>query len=579
MTATVRYPAGDLTPHGWWHTTHGTPMMRLRAYDGSIDFYLSGGRAIPDRFAAPESVHIPRDGLKGLIPPWKHIDQKGATQDGVSNIDALYDPIEVSLDAMCRGRDGLYTARVVRDLIAAIDAKQQSELSFLSPDLGYWWAPVRWFQGAPPNPLMGAQNRYQKVSLRLRADDGFWRTYDDTHTFSLGYDSLTEEFDFDDADDLGADWPVYFYEEGVGAAGHPYADGAQAAWSVSGTVERGAVIPHATYTSTGDDQVITIELGTIPDVVYPDGAYNDIWGRVALSAGVWAGDGVRARVGRQDIALSRFNSFSETVMAPPRSLPIMPRTGDKFSLVCGAGGDPRMFRVLRNGVPILSHKEVGTGSALGASYRGAGFGVKAAAGTAQASPAWVQRITVGDNTTGTQSGFFTRTNIGDQPMYDDYVCFGPFDALRIWDGPNAAADAYVEFGPLATGQVALLRTDPRDRNVYDLSTISAVPSQQQAGIFQTALNALFSFATAANIVPILSVIQSIFGIFGDPSAPYAPQGNLYRFLSGRFSDASAIPAKSPGNPTVAYHVKVEIVGGDADTKVIASGTPKRRYPL
>jgi hypothetical protein len=56
-------------------------------------------------------VQIKRGGLKGLIPPWKHIDQKGATQDGVSNIDSLYDPIEVGLNLSCRGRDGKYTRR------------------------------------------------------------------------------------------------------------------------------------------------------------------------------------------------------------------------------------------------------------------------------------------------------------------------------------------------------------------------------------------------------------------------------------------------------------------------------------
>ncbi|EUA18481.1 gp15 domain protein [Mycobacterium xenopi 3993] len=38
----------------------------------------------------------------------------------------------------------------MRDLIASIDAKQQSEFSWLTHDLGYWWAPIRWFKGAPP---------------------------------------------------------------------------------------------------------------------------------------------------------------------------------------------------------------------------------------------------------------------------------------------------------------------------------------------------------------------------------------------------------------------------------------------
>jgi hypothetical protein len=67
-------------------------------------------------------------------------------------------------------------------------------------------------------------------------------------------------------------------------------------------------------------------------------------------------------------------------------------------------------------------------------------------------------------------------------------------------------------------------------------------------------------------------IKSLFGI-------RPPQGNLYKYLNGRFSENAAIPPKSPGYPLRPYHVKVEIIGGNADTKVIASGTPLRRWPI
>ena len=96
MTSPVKpdivYPAGELTPHGWWHLTNGTrPTMRLRAYDGSVDFYLLGPYAPPFHDPTmPEAVAL--KSLKGLIPPWQHITQKGATQDGITHVDALLDP-------------------------------------------------------------------------------------------------------------------------------------------------------------------------------------------------------------------------------------------------------------------------------------------------------------------------------------------------------------------------------------------------------------------------------------------------------------------------------------------------------
>lgn len=180
---TVTYPTGPVTPHGQWHIISGThPDVVLRSPDRSVEFWMSGGRAIPDRFAAPEVAHLTE--IKGLIPPWRHIDQKGATQDGVTHIDALYEPTEIEVTVMCKGRDAAHTRRVVRDLYGSLDAINTSELGWFSHDLGYWWTDVRWFKGAPGDPLMGGQQRRQKVSLRLRADDAFWRTYACTATIT-----------------------------------------------------------------------------------------------------------------------------------------------------------------------------------------------------------------------------------------------------------------------------------------------------------------------------------------------------------------------------------------------------------
>src|SRR4029079_5779465 len=114
-----RYPANPITPHGFHHIIRDTiPQVALQSYDDTVVFNLMGGLAIHD-VNTPERVNIVN--IKGLIPPWRTVDQKGATQDGTTFVDALYDPAEVELDVMCKGRNPMYTRRVYRDLIASID--------------------------------------------------------------------------------------------------------------------------------------------------------------------------------------------------------------------------------------------------------------------------------------------------------------------------------------------------------------------------------------------------------------------------------------------------------------------------
>ncbi|MEE3066563.1 MAG: hypothetical protein VYA67_21920 [Actinomycetota bacterium] len=581
VTPAVRLPAGDLTPHGWWHIANDTrPMMRLRAYDGSVDIYLMGGLAPPFHDPMlPEAVAVVD--LKGLIPPWRHIDQKGATEDGVTQIDALYDPIEVQLVADCIARNSPMLRRTYRYLIDSIDAKQESELSWFTQELGYWWAPVRWFQGAPPDPMMRPQMRRQRASLRLRADNGFWRSYDDTALFRFVYDDMVDEFkiDYRESQDLGPNWPQRYTGTGGGycstiAGDELFLHYEEARWFDGTPFQDREVVngPFKDFHTETDNQVVQIELGSIPDYTFQVGCFNDMWARMNRDEdGNWAGDGIRARIGLQGlfgwIELTRFNDFVPTPMYA-RTMLIPPLFYETYTLVCGADGDPRMFRVMRGGLPILSHKEVGAGSALGEDHRGVGWGMHAGPSVfGQKTPAAIKRISAGDNATVTQSGFLKRTNVGDQPMYDDITFFGP-GKVRIYDGPGS--EEYVEFGPLLPNQIVLLRTDPRKRQIEDLTSIP--PTPQHLNAFQAFLKQFESFAFGNNVPPLITQINSLFGI-----AP--PQGNFYQYLNGRFSDNYAIPAKSPGNPAKPYYVKVEIVDGNADSKVLAAGTPLRRYPI
>lgn len=780
----TRYPASDITAAGWWTFATGRrPLMQLKAYDESITIQLLGGLAPPyNDPTTPEAVEL--KSLKGLIPPHKHVQQKGATQDGVTHIDALYDPCEVEMTVACVGKGWAGKSKVVRDVIASIDANQQSELGFFDKANGYWWSDVRWFEGAPPDALDVVHNG-QPLTLRLQADDALWRTYDHTSSFEFSYVDMDDAFSIDYEDDMGPQWPQYYTGSGRGYA---YAGGGLARWSddpdrffftgsrrvVAGpfkdfnadlddvevafqvantpefTVGTGAandawarmgrlddgswdgsgirgrigwgfvrlsafknyqevwhrqenvVIPPVagehfilrcvgrtyslvrsssggTYTvlsrtesgtnlsfmdgahrgvgfgmqaggalitqatpaqvrevlvddelldtfafttteglganwplrfsgvtdayvravggsavwvdnsgtdtqevvlgpympepgetfETEDDyQVVGMEFGRMQEWSFPAGAANDLWARMGHNPdGSWNGYGVRLRLENNVMKLSRFNNFSQTVMKTQVFL-VPPLPNDKWVLVAGYEGNARLFKVVRNGITAMSHKETGTGSAMGAAYRGVGFGMQAGAALlTQATPGFIRRLWAGDNATVSQSGFLERVNIGDQPMYDDYTLFGP-GVFKIYDGPGSTD--FVEFGPLLDNQIVFLRTDPRMNTtlVQDLTVVP--PSPQALSGFQTAVKRLVSFFSARSAVT--DQVLNSFGI-------RTPQGNLYKYLDGRFSDHAAIPAKSPGNKAKPYFVKVEIDDGNADSMIIASGTPKRRYPL
>lgn len=341
----IRYPAGPITPHGAYYLLKGgNPELTLTAFDGSITFHLMGGKSVVDR-TRPESVQVKKDGLKGVIPPWKTITQKGATQDGATFLDALYDPTEIDITAIARGRDGKHLRRVLRDLIGSIDAKQTAELAFFTHQLGKWWVNPRWFK-APQNPMVGAQQKRQELPLELMVDDAFWRTYDDVAQF-----------------------------------------------------------------------------------------------------------------------------------------------------------------------------------------------------------------------TGT-TGFIPRVNVGDQPRFERVTCWGP-GTFHIGNGPGSTD--FVKFGPLLPNQIAQINMHPSKRGVVDLTSVAPTPEEQHT--WQSALDDFLSFITGSDF----TIFESIFGV-------RPPQANLYSLLQGRFSDAAAVPAKSPGNPAPVYYMPVKIEGGSGASRIIMAGTPLRRFP-
>lgn len=541
---TIKYPAGPVTPRGRHHIRKGDlPSVSLQSANDEVVFWLMGGESMPWS-TMPESVQI--KSLKGLIPPWQTIDQQGANEDGTTFIDALYEPIEVELKALVTGRDHKHTRRVARHLLESIDVKKPAELGWRTHELGYWWAPVRWFKTAP-NKYSGSPTE-QEWDLVLRADSGFWQSYPDLASFSFKYEDFVDEFDTNYPDDLGPDWPQYYDGDG---GGYQYSSGGLARWrddpndtftTKSRTVVNG---PYRDFETATDHQVGTIVLGAMPEWSLPSSGANDIWVRMGRNEdGSWNGDGIRARITLGAVTLAAYVNFEqvwERVKRPGLfEAPIIPFVGGRWDLVAGYPDEPRMFKILRNGSPLLTYKETGTASKLGSSWRGVGFGCRAAGALlTQATPATVRRISAGDNGEVTQMGFLERHNAGDQDAYDEYTLYGPAKKFLIANGPGSTE--FVEFGPLGVGEIAHIRTDPRNRQVFDLTERTGAESSP----------ALFG----AN-----------------------PSDTMYRKLNGRFTSDCAIPAKEAGMRVKTYTVACGIQGGNADSRIDAQLTPLRRYP-
>lgn len=561
MPPLMRFPEGPVTPHGAYHILHDRlPQMGLNSFDGTVVFNMLGGLSIADKYLAPGRVEV-KD-IKGLIPPWHTIDQKGATQDGTSFVDALYDRGEVELNVRVVGKDPQDCRRVTRYLMDSLDVKRESELWWFTHQLGRWWAKVRWIN-APVDQVGGIRNRTQDVGLRLGVDQSFWQSYPSIDQFVFTYATASDGFDFFDADDLGSGWTVALSGPGVGWM---YADGGQ----VNSNLINGhtGVARKNGYVSTTNNQVVEIEIGLLNQWFYPFNAYTDIWARLN-NTGTPGTSGVRLRIMRHKLLLSYFTGGTEHVMR--EEIMFFPASvGETFRLIAGEEGNERIFKVMRGGATVWSMLESGTGSPLGASNRGAGLGLHSPG--AETTPS-IRNWSAGDNSTVSQSGFLQRCNVGDQPMWDRYTCFGP-GTFRFWNGPNAGVNEYVEFGPLLPGQVMQLRTDPRKRAVVDLTSTPSTPAEKK--LYESSLLDILSFAGANNAGPLADILGSILGGVGT-GAIIPPQGNPYSMLRGRWS--KALEAKSPGKIAQVRQVKVSIDDGNADSKILVAGTPMRRMPL
>lgn len=575
MTAptVIRIPTNKVLPHGAFYFIKGIhPRVRLEAPDGSVIFEILGGGSIADKYESPECVVL-KSSPKGMVAGWKFVDQQGANEDGVTFLNAVNDAGEVTLPVRVVARDGAHLRWVVRLLLGSLDKTKKSKLSWFTQELGYWWGDVRHSRPDVGGYRVGGQATSTTFDLHLRIDGGAWRTFDHVDEFRLPFDSMKDTFDIDYVEDknMGPMWPLYFTGPG---GGYPYTVRGAMRWRDDRartffTEPRQFVAgPYRDFSTATDNQVVSVVFGSWQEW----GASNDIWLRKGRTAsGQWNGTGVRVRITGAWIEVAAFNNFHRTNIAagfatnPFPPLPNERYRGEAGGLDKDGNFNPRIFRVRKGGAVIFTAKDSAGVSALGASLRGVGTGGQAAgAFITQGTPAVIKEVSAGDLTSSAPVGYLTRINVGDQDMWDRYTITGP-GTFEIAAGPGASQ--MVKIGPLLPNQRVQLRSDGQKRRIIDLTQVPATANELLE--YRKVLAELDSYAPIKNIGPTRAANASEFGVV-------PPQGNLHRIIEGWFTHP--IPAKSPGRPAEEHRVAVKITGGNADSRVIAAGTPLRKFP-
>ncbi|MEB3021316.1 DUF7257 domain-containing protein [[Mycobacterium] crassicus] len=562
---TTTYPAGPITPHGQYFRDKGRyPTVHLGSHDGSVGFYLHGGESIPwpDQ---PECVRLTRDGIKGLIAPGKIVGQKGATEDGETFIDGIYDPAEPELGVVARARDPRRLQSLVAELLGSIDLKRTSPLTVTTATGERWWSDVRWAK-IPAEPFTWGEARRQKLTLRLRIDGAFWRSDSDISGLGFQYERHVDEFDYIAADvGTAQGWDVIYVG---GQGGHVSANGSELYWTPSEfgaptwDDPRSAIMRNRDHQATDDDMIAELLLGGYgTGLPFPGNASNGIWACMN-NTGNPGRDGIRALIELAQVKVSKFVAGTETVLKTV-PLSVQPQHGDLFQLICAPNG---AISVRRNALTILTTTD--TSPQRGANFRSGGMEMHAGATMLWATtPAPVDRWALSSNNTAAQGGKIQCFNFGDQPMYRTYTLVGP-GIFNIAVSPGSTD--MVSMGPLLDGQVIYLRTDPRKTTITDLT--AKPPTPQQLNDWQQAVKDFLDFATGGNAPPLMHALASQFGI-------QPPQGNLYSLLKGRFGTESAIPPAPVSGEPEPYFVDASITDGNADSQLISTGIPLRRYPL
>lgn len=183
MTSALCFPPGQVTPLGDKRLQLGVvPQISVIGPDGT-KFYLQGGKS-PD-LSCEDGLGL--IGSEGFQAPFTLLDEQGARQDGITNLDTVFDPAVIKLTLEASGLTHSSFRRVLRTWISVWNPPNVVTLNAFTPELGQWWMPVRQ-KGPIPDGLKQDPSLHRRMEFEwtCRGDNAFWQGVDSISTFPGG---------------------------------------------------------------------------------------------------------------------------------------------------------------------------------------------------------------------------------------------------------------------------------------------------------------------------------------------------------------------------------------------------------
>lgn len=187
MTAPLLFPPGQITPLGDARMQAGVvPQFTVVGTTGT-KFYLSGGKApslsTEDGFALTGTP-------SGMQATPVLLDEQGARQDGITNLDTVFDPAMIKLPLEASGVTAASLRKTIRVWLSEWNPPNVLTLSCFTQQMGMWWMTVR--QSGPiPDELEQDPSLHRRFAFtwKCRGDNAFWQGPDSVSTFQTNQGS------------------------------------------------------------------------------------------------------------------------------------------------------------------------------------------------------------------------------------------------------------------------------------------------------------------------------------------------------------------------------------------------------
>jgi hypothetical protein len=150
-------------------------------------YHLQGGQA-PD-LSCQDGFGLVD--IEGFQAGFSLLDEQGARQDGITNLDTVFDPAIIKMTLEVSGTTYSSFRRAVRTWISSWNPPNVLTLSVFTQQLGEWWMPVR--QSKPiPDALQQDPSLHRRFQFKweCRGDSAFWQGVDSVSTFPPQYSTL-----------------------------------------------------------------------------------------------------------------------------------------------------------------------------------------------------------------------------------------------------------------------------------------------------------------------------------------------------------------------------------------------------